>query len=277
MIRRPVRRQGLSLLMTGLTVMSFNFKAQADENDNQTDLSQVIGGTAVAAASVTTLSWTLLKMKAIHAQASLAELAKESDSSGLKIGSRDLQDITRKIKSGDEVHISYMSSEAEQRRIEMAQTKMQHDQLLRRQHQLQVQLHAASGDQALILANEVRDLAKMVDMSEHRLHELEAQTVKSTPKQVVRIFDMSEARPLDVEEFLLEKMKSGRRIIKIERVDQQKRSSFRNMRIAMGGQLILATLSGLMVMEEILESKTDSQEHIKGSSLYTPILHSPSF
>lgn len=275
MIRRSLRHRRAGLLLTGLAVINLHFKAMAEEKDENANLSQIIAGAAISGGTAASIGFTYLKMRGIYAQASLAELATETDASGLKMDSRQIQDLTRKIKSGDAVHITYMSSEAEQRNIEVSQTKAQHDQLLRRQHQMQLQLHASSGDQALILASEVRDLAKMVDASELRLRELQAQTVKTTPKPAVRIFDMSEARTPDVEDFLLNKIKDGRRIIKVERVDQRKRSSFRHMRIVMGGQLVLATLSGLMVMEEVFESRSDSKDAVKGSSLYTPVLESP--
>lgn len=275
MIKRSIPHRRAGLLLTGLAVMNLHFKALAEEKGESANLPQIIGGAAISGGTAASIGFTYLKMRGIYAQASLAELAAETDSSGLKMDNRQIQDITRKIRSGDAVHITYMSSEAEQRNIEISQTKAQHDQLLRRQHQMQLQLHASSGDQALILASEVRDLAKMVDASEHHLRELESQTVKTTPKPAVRIFDMGEARSLDVEEFLLNKIKDGRRIIKVERVDQRKRSSFRHMRAAMAGQLVLATLGGLMVMEEVFESRGDSKDAVKGSSLYTPVLESP--
>lgn len=264
---------GIHLLATGLV------KAQtSDDLGDRHDGGQIVMGTggilAVGGAGLAKLN--VERMLKVYQRASVRTF-ETANIDGTRLNTNDIGRVANEVRAGDEIRITFRTSEIEERRLRISQLSQRKDEISREMERLRRQLRSirnnAGATQIHSLSVQLRDHQYMLADIENQLLDMRRGVTPVDTRVVTRVVDMKQHTVRELEMFLIEKSRIGKNVLTIERIPRSARLEVAQMQRMMRGQIAVAVLGGAIILEELLGGFIgDGVDSMIDSAVYVPVM-----
>lgn len=232
---------------------------------------------AVTIVSAAGASFTYNKMLETYNNSSTELFAKAADRKTL-ISRSEIAQAASKFRQGDELRITYLTSEAEERAIRISQLESRHitvrADINRVRNQIVKLNKAGKVSEAAISGNQLRDLNILIRSVEDDLHSLKVLGVSVTSRVTMRSVDLDLTKIQDAERFLYNKVHAGKDILKIERVSAARRQRVSGLRALTVVQVGIMAVGGIVTLQQVFggDQETALDDELAGGTIYAPEL-----
>ncbi|MBX3018808.1 MAG: hypothetical protein KF767_13030 [Bdellovibrionaceae bacterium] len=264
---------GVHLLATGM--------AKAESDHRYEDAST--GRTIVAGAGVTLMTGGALmsrlnveNMLSVY-QRHAVKAFETTQTRGVRLDMNDIDRVARGLEAGDEVRITYRTSDAEERKIRISQIEKRKGEINAELGRLRTRLLNLTKSNAAMQLNgismQIRDNMIILSDLDKQIVDLRSGATVIDMRSATRVVDMNQHSVRQLEMFLLEKSRAGKNVLAIERVPRAARMEIAQMKRMMRGNIIVAVVGGAIIAEELVSGFLgDSVDSMIDSSVYVPVL-----
>lgn len=264
---------GVHLLATGMA------KAQSENayQDASTGRTVVAGaGVALMVGGTVMSRLNVENMLSVY-QRHAVKAFDTTQASGVRLGINDIGHVAREIREGDEVRITYKTSEAEERKIRISQLEKRKHDINNELRRLRTRLLNLNKQNAAMQLNgismQIRDNMVIMTDLDKQVADLRSGATRIDLRSATRVVDMNHHSVRELEMFLMEKSRVGKNVLTIERVPRAARMEIAQMKRMMRGNIIVAVIGGAVIAEELVSGILgDNLDSMLDSSVYVPVL-----
>lgn len=265
---------GIHLMATGLV------KAQTTETENKDGLNgrQVVTGTgaALGLGGAVLARVNLENMLSVYQRNAVKAFETNLDE-GVRLNSTEIDRVARSIKTGDEVRITFRTSEGEERKVRISQLTKRKDEISQELARLRFRLLTITSKNPSMQVNglsiQIRDNMIVHADLEKQLKDLHSGVTRIETRTATRVVDMNGHSVRELELFMMEKSRVGKHVLMVERVPRAARLEMAQMKRMMRGNIIAAAIGGAVVLEELVAGVLgDGLDSMMDSTVYVPVL-----
>lgn len=273
-------RKGLSVLV-GLQILALGIsQAQTSENTGLSGHQITVGASAIGVIAAGNGAWIgIERMQEIYLRHSVkAYQANTID--GSLLSTDEVHWISKQAKVGDEVRITYRSTEIEERQTRISQLDKRRKEILSEIGRLRDRMMRLRGSQQAAVMNsmsmQISDNAFSLSEVDHQLNDLKSGATRIDPRVATRVLDLSKHSPRELETYLIGKSVAGKNVIQVEVIPRASRMEVAKIQRALRGQMIVGLISGIILLEEISVGLLGDQvDTLKNSKVFVPVLAEP--
>lgn len=271
-------RKALGIII-GMHVLAIGLSAKAESPQQEAGP----GGTALVGTGIAlagggaTLSLINLENMVRVYQRNAVKAFDSQDLRGTRLGSGDIGRVAGEVRTGDEVRITYRTSDAEERKIRIAQLEKRRGEINGELRRLRTRLLDLRRQDAVTQLNgismQIRDNMLILTDLDDQVRDLRSGKTAIDLRSATRVVDMQHHSVRELEMFLMEKSRAGKNVLTIERVPRAARMEMAQMKRAMRGNIVVAVLGGALIVEEIASGVLgDGLDSLIDSTVYVPVL-----
>lgn len=266
-------------LVLGIQALAAGVVIAQDKETEKNGLSGhqvVVGAGAIATTTGAGLArLNFEKMFEIYQRNSIKAFS-TNELNGVLLRGREIQDIARDVRAGDEVRITYRTSELEERQVRISQIEKRTKEIERELQRLRLRVVTSSSSnpmQAHSLAMQMRDNNVILGLLKNQITDLQSGATRIDTRTATSVVDMRSYTAKELEMFLMQKSRLGKNVLVIERIPRAARLEVAQIQKLMRGQIVVALIGGVILVEELASGILgDSADNLLNSKVYVPEL-----